>query len=162
MQKLVLLAALLSLSLTVFADATSDVRCREIAFSEAAENKDADAFRLFLDGDARFVGNVVSRGPYEIVAAWEPLLAVDGPSIRWRPQFVEVREDGDLALTRGPYRMIVKDADGKAVEQWGTFNSIWRRNAEGVWHVIFDAGSRSATTPDIETRALLDSEDPCE
>ena len=104
MKKIVLLAALLSLSPTVFADATSDVRCREIAFSEAAENKDADAFRLILDGDARFVGNVVSRGPDEIVVAWEPLFAVDGPSIRWRPQFVEVREDGDLAafVARGP------------------------------------------------------------
>lgn len=51
------------------ADVTTEVRCREIAFSRAAESRDLDAFVSFLETDARFVGNSVLRGPEQIVAA---------------------------------------------------------------------------------------------
>ncbi len=53
------------------ANVRNEVRCQEIAFSESAEDRDIDAFRSFLDGDARFVGSTVARGPDEIVAAWQ-------------------------------------------------------------------------------------------
>ncbi|MGI9234993.1 MAG: YybH family protein [Woeseiaceae bacterium] len=153
--------ALLLISSPVLADPMDDVRCHEIAFSKAAENQEVDTFRSFIDVDARFVGSVVTRGPDETVAAWQPFFAADGPTIKWRPQFVEVREDGELALTRGPYRMTSKDSDGNTVEHWGTFNSIWRKIADGEWRVIFDAGSSAATPPDEETRSLLEQEDDC-
>lgn len=161
MHRTILTAALLLVSVAADADPATDVRCREIAFSQSAENKDIESFRSFLDGDARFVGSVVTRGADEIVAAWQPFFADDGPTIKWRPQFVEVLDDGALALTRGPYRMITEDPDGNSVEYWGTFNSIWRRNADGDWHVVFDAGNNAPTAPDEATQALLDLEDDC-
>ena len=143
------------------ADVESDVRCREIAFSQSVENKDIKAFRSFLDSDARFVGGSVVRGPSEITDAWQVFFSDDGPAIKWRPQFVEVLEDGTLALTRGPYRMISKNPDGNSVESWGTFNSVWRKNADGEWHVVFDAGNTASQPPDDETQALLHAEDDC-
>lgn len=157
----ILTATLLLMGVAAAADSTTDVRCQEIAFSQSAESKDIESFRSFLDGDARFVGSVVTRGADEIVAAWQPFFSDDGPAIKWRPQFVEVPEDGALALTRGPYRMIAKDPDGNPVEYWGTFNSIWRKNADGDWHVVFDAGSNAAAAPDEATQALLELEHDC-
>ncbi|MGB5257145.1 MAG: nuclear transport factor 2 family protein [Woeseiaceae bacterium] len=162
MPRLILTIALLVLSASVLADPAEDVRCREIAFSNAAENRDMELFRSFLDSDARFVGSIVTRGPEEIVAAWQPFFSADGPTIRWRPQFVEVRDDGQLALTRGPYRMISMGPDGKPIEHWGTFNSVWRKNRDGDWQVIFDAGNIAEKPPQDETRALLDADDNCE
>lgn len=162
MLKTTLIAALLLLSLTAMSDPAEEVRCHEIAFSKAAENKDAEAFRSFLDEDARFVGSIVTRGPDEIVAAWQPFFSADGPAIKWRPQFIEVRNDGDLALTRGPYRMVNQDPDGNPVEYWGTFNSIWRKTTKGHWQVIFDAGNSASKPPDSATRALLKQDDNCE
>ncbi len=138
-----------------------EVRCRETSFSRSAENRDIDAFRAFLDADARFVGGRVLRGPEEIVSAWQAFFADDGPEIKWRPQFVEVLDDGTLALTRGPYRTISRSADGDVVERWGTFNSVWRVNDDGTWLVVFDAGSPAESPPDDATRALLDQEDDC-
>lgn len=161
MYETILTATLLLVSVAAVADPATDVRCREIAFSRSAENRDIESFRSFLDGDARFVGSVVARGPDEVVAAWQPFFADDGPTIRWRPQFVEVLEDGELALTRGPYRMITKDPDGSPVEYWGTFNSIWRKTADGEWHVVFDAGNNASAAPDEATQALLDLGDDC-
>ncbi len=139
----------------------ADVRCREIAFSQAAEARDADAFRSFIDADARFVASDVRRGVDEITAAWAPFFAADGPAIRWRPSVVEVLENGRLALSRGPYRVIAKNAEGETAEYWGTFNSVWRLNDDGIWRVVFDAGSPAESPPDETTQALLDAEDDC-
>lgn len=143
------------------ADVTSDVRCREIAFSQSVENKDIEAFKSFLDEDARFVGRSVVSGRDAITDAWKVFFTDDGPDIKWRPQFVEVLEDGTLALTRGPYRMIGEDADGNSVEQWGTFNSVWRMSSNGKWRVVFDAGDVAASPPDEETQAILNIESDC-
>jgi ketosteroid isomerase-like protein len=46
---------------------------------------------------------------------------------------VQVLDSGTLAISSGP----VKDPAGKAV---GTFNSIWRRDKDGQWRVVFDKG----------------------
>ena len=110
----------------------------------------------FIDADARFVGDGVSRGPEAVAAAWSVFFAADGPRIKWRPQIVEVLEDGTLALSRGPYVMTVTDADGVETEHWGTFNSVWRLQDDGSWKVVFDAGSPAAARPAEDVKALLD------
>ena len=155
----------LILLLTVATSATGnpadEVRCREIGFAKSVEALDRDSFATFIDPDARFVGNNVTRSRAAIAEAWSVFFTVEGPLIKWRPQFVEVLESGDLALTRGPYRIIDKNDKGEMTEGWGTFNSVWRRNEEGKWFVVFDAGSFPDEHPSDEQRALLDAEDDC-
>lgn len=146
---------------TATADLTNDVRCREIGFSKSAERQDLAAFRSYLDADARFVGSSVNRGIDNIAQTWSAFFTDGGPSIKWRPELVEVLEDGKLALSRGPYRVLARDPDGNLVENWGTFNSIWRLNEDGKWRVVFDAGSPAASEPDDTMKALLDAEDDC-
>ena len=122
-----------------------EVRCTEVAFSQSVENHDKDAFAALIDEDARFVGNTnATRGRAEIVEAWSAFFTEDGPRQVWRPQIIEVLESGDLAISRGPYRLRSKDENGEPTEEWGTYNSIWRKNADGKWHIIFDAGNSSA------------------
>ncbi len=144
------------------ADLAADVRCREIAFSQAAESRDLDSFRSFIDADARFIGDDVMRGVDAVATAWAEFFAPDGPTIKWRPRIVEVLDDGYLALSTGPYRIVAKDELGVRKEYWGTFNSVWRRNDDGVWRIVIDAGSPSESPPDATTRALLDTAEDCE
>ncbi|MBT8088532.1 MAG: nuclear transport factor 2 family protein [Gammaproteobacteria bacterium] len=153
---------LFGIAATSLADPETEVRCREIAFSQSAENRDIDAFKSFLDDDARFVGNGALRGPEEIAAAWQVFFDDDGPRIKWRPQFVEVLENGKLALTRGPYEMVAADEDGNPAVTWGTFNSVWRLHADGYWRVVFDAGSPASGEPDETARAVLDAGNVCQ
>ena len=160
MRRLILALVVLAGS-SAHADLADDVRCREVGFSVSAETRDAELFASFIDFDARFVGNSVSRGPSSITEAWSVFLTNGGPAIKWRPQFVELLEDESLALTRGPYRMITTDENGVETEHWGTFNSIWRLNDDGVWRVVFDAGNAAAEAPADEVKALLDQEDNC-
>jgi hypothetical protein len=51
----------------------------------------------------------------------------------WSPEVVDVLESGTLAHSSGP----VRDAGGRRI---GTFNSIWRREPDGRWRVVFDKG----------------------
>ena len=159
--KLLIIFSALALSCTALADAVDQVRCREIAFSKSVETRDISAFASFIDNDARFVGNSVLQGPADIADAWSVFFAEDSPLIMWRPEFVEVLEDGKLALTRGPYLMTTHDKQGLTTEHWGTFNSVWRLQKDGEWRVVFDAGSESSDAPSDEVKALLDGEDNC-
>jgi len=165
MKKTPLLPALVSLA-TIFsaealADAAEEVRCHEIAFSQSVEHQDFDAFSSFIDADARFVGASVTRGREEITKGWSVFFAANAPDFKWRPQIVEVIENGTLALSRGPYRLIVVDAEGNTVEHWGTFNSIWRKQIDGSWKVVFDAGNESDAAPSVEIQAFLDQDVSC-
>jgi ketosteroid isomerase-like protein len=143
------------------ADLAHDVACREIGFSKSIESRDLEAFKAFLDEDARFISDRPRRGIEEIAAGWSVFIPEDGPRIKWRPQFVEVLEDGTLALTRGPYRYRATNESGEELVVWGTFNSVWRRKDDGSWKVVFDAGGAAAEPPSDEVRALLDAEDDC-
>jgi ketosteroid isomerase-like protein len=151
------LVAAAIIPVAAMADPASEVRCAEIRFSLAAEARDPEAFRLQLDPDARFAGSEVFRGPEAISTAWAPFFSAEGPRITWRPQVVEVLESGDLALTRGPYRLETVGKDGEAVVRWGTFNSVWRKGADHRWRVVFDAGGPPIESPSEDAKALLDA-----
>lgn len=152
--------AILASAATRAGDVREAVMCAEVSFSRAAERREPDTFAAFLDEEARFVSGEVLRGPEAIVAAWSGFFAADGPGIRWRPAIVEVVADGTLAISRGTYRIRGADRDGNAAETWGTFNSVWRRNAQGEWRVLFDAGGE-AREPTQEDRRIIAQEPAC-
>ena len=162
MQKLAAICVLTALAAPAFADLEDEVRCREIGFSQSVEVQDHELFASFIDLDARFVGAKVDRSREAIADAWKVFFTGDLPSIKWRPQFVEVLESGDLALSRGPYRIVDADEKGETREAWGTYNSVWRLNAQGEWLIVFDAGSFPDESPTDEQRELLESDAGCD
>ena len=151
----------LLLAVSAAAGSADEVRCREIGFSKSVEAQDHQLFTSFIDADARFVNDKVLRAREAIADAWTVFFTADVPAIKWRPQFVEVLESGDLALTRGPYRITDKNDAGETTVAGGTFNSVWRLDEDGEWMVVFDAGSFPDENPTDEQRALLDAEDDC-
>lgn len=157
--------ALISLALIssiATADLTDEVRCREIGFSKSIENKDIEAFKSFVDADARFISNRPLRGVEEIAEGWSTFMGENAPRIKWRPMYVEVLKDGKLALSRGPYRYTTSNEDGSETVSYGSFNSTWRLNDDGVWRVVFDAGDPWARPATEEELALLDADDNCD
>jgi ketosteroid isomerase-like protein len=106
----------------------------ESTFAVSLANRDTAAFARLVASDAVFFGQKsVLRGKAAVVEAWRPLFEQATPPFSWKPEVVEVLESGTLAHSSGP----VYDRDGK---QFGTFNSIWRRDPDGSWRVIFDKG----------------------
>jgi ketosteroid isomerase-like protein len=139
------------------------VTCAEIDFALSLENGDKAAFAERIHPDARFIGEGVSRGREAVIDAWSVFFSAGGPSLTWRPMIVEVLDSGDLALSHGPYRLQAIAEDGSAIEQWGTFNSTWQRQADGRWQVVFDAGSPAAKPfPEEITQLILEPAGACD
>ena len=155
------LISLLLVPVMALADVAHDVRCHEIAFSQSIENQDVDAFASFLDPDTRFIGSSVQRGADEVIKALRVFFTENAPTMKWRPQYVEVLNDGTLALSRGPFHMTTVSESGETMHYWGTFNSIWRKQPDDSWKIIFDAGNDAAEPPSEKLQAILDEEVEC-
>ncbi len=106
----------------------------ESAFAQTMAARDSQAFATHVAVDAVFIGREGAlRGRAAVVAGWQPLFEGPAAPFSWSPESVEVLESGTLALSSGP----VRDPTGRQI---GTFNSIWRREADGRWRVVFDKG----------------------
>jgi len=106
----------------------------ESSFAATMANRDTAAFASFLAPDAIFFGEKsVMRGKRAVVDGWRPLFTGPAASFSWKPESIEVLDSGTLAHSSGP----VHDATGR---QMGTFNSVWRRERDGTWLVVFDKG----------------------
>ncbi len=112
----------------------AQVFAAERAFAKTMADRDHAAFTTFIADDALFFSPTkVLRGRAEVAAGWKAFFDGKEAPFSWQPDAVEVLADGSLALSTGP----VRDPAGKVVAR---FNSIWRREAPGVWRVVFDKG----------------------
>jgi len=106
----------------------------ESAFAQTLAARDSQAFATYVAVDAVFFGRQGTlHGRAAVVASWHPFFEGRAAPFSWSPEMVEVLESGTLALSSGP----VRDATGHPI---GTFNSIWRRDPDGHWRVVFDKG----------------------
>jgi ketosteroid isomerase-like protein len=113
---------------------TRQVFAAESSFAATLANRDTAAFAALVSPEAVFFGEkTVMRGKAAVVDGWRPLFAGPTAPFSWRPDVVEVLPSGTLALSSGP----VHDPGGKQI---GTFSSVWRREPDGTWRVIFDKG----------------------
>jgi len=91
-----------------------------------------EIFRKLLRSRVGFTGLFIVVG-FILLAVAAPFFAGPDAPFSWRPELVEVLDSGTLALTSGP----VRDPTGRRT---GTFNSIWRREPNDQWRVVFDKG----------------------
>lgn len=115
-------------------DRTAEVRAAETAFAKSMADRNLAAFTALLGDEAVFFGGKgVTRGKAAVAADWKRFF--DGPSapFSWKPTEVEVLTSGTLGYTSGP----VYDPKGARI---GTFNSVWQRQPDGAWKIIFDKG----------------------
>ena len=111
-----------------------EVRAAETAFAKSMADRNLAAFTALLADEAVFFGGKgVMRGKAAVAADWKRFF--DGPAapFSWAPAEVEVLPSGSLGFTSGP----VFDPKGNRI---GTFNSVWQRQSDGSWKVVFDKG----------------------
>lgn len=110
------------------------------AFSGLAEREDAAvAFARFAPPDATFFpgSGDIARGPADIATR----LRACAPATRWswRPMFAAAAGSGDFGWTVGE-AVIAARADGGATS-YSTYLTIWRRQPDGSWRFVADAGN---------------------
>jgi ketosteroid isomerase-like protein len=131
---LILCAAPLALPAASQAGLADQVRAAERAFAKSMADRDHAAFVSHLAEEAVFFGSQgVSRGRAAVAEAWKPLFEGAKAPFSWEPERVEVLDSGTLGYSSGP----VRDPAGKTI---GTYNSVWRKEADGTWKIVFDCG----------------------
>ena len=113
-----------------------DVFVAESSFAASMAERNFEAFGSHVSPEAIFFGDTtVMRGKAAVLRSWRRFFEKPDPPFSWKPDVIEVLPSGMLALSSGP----VFDPRGQQV---GTFSSIWRRERDGRWLIIFDKGCR--------------------
>lgn len=113
----------------------SEVHNRETAFARSMADRDFNAFLSFISTEAIFFnGNQPLIGLEAVSRSWAPFFEAEQAPFSWQPELIEVLESGTLAISSGPVY-------GPSGEPAGRFNSIWRKDPDGQWRVVFDKGS---------------------
>ena len=106
----------------------------ESSFAASMAQRDLQAFASFVSSEAVFFGDTaIMRGKRAVIDGWRPFFEKPTAPFSWKPDVIEVLPSGNLAHSSGP----VFDPSGKKV---GSFSSVWRREPDGSWQVIFDKG----------------------
>jgi ketosteroid isomerase-like protein len=108
----------------------------ERAFARASiEHGMKDAFLANLARDA-----IVFRpGPVPAVEWFRNRPRVEG-RLEWAPDVAAIASTGELGFTAGPWRW----QDSSNDPSFGHYVTVWRREAEGAWKVVIDAGAGHA------------------
>jgi ketosteroid isomerase-like protein len=112
-------------------------------FARSVADKNRERFLSMIAETATFNGGSANelRGRDAIMKEWAGFFAADGPTLTWAPAKGEVLGAGDLGYTSGRSVLTVKGADGKTTERHGQYVTVWRKQADGTWKVVFDTGS---------------------
>ena len=108
----------------------------ESSFAASMARRSFEDFASHISSEAIFFGDTaVMRGKQAVLKGWRPFFDKPQAPFSWKPDVIEVLPSGSLAISNGP----VFDPAGKQV---GSFSSIWRREPDGSWQIIFDKGCR--------------------
>ena len=112
----------------------------EAAFAKMAADKGiAEAFYTFAAEDA-----VIKRQNDTLImgrAAIRQYYSApfyQSAKVEWKPDFVEVSTQGDLAYTYGKFTWSSQDSTGKVSKTSGVFHTVWQRQADGNWKYVWD------------------------
>ena len=123
------------------AELAAQLRAAEKAFARTMADRDHEAFVSFVADEAVFFGRHGElRGRDAVAAAWKPLFEGAAAPFSWQPEVATVLDSGGLGLTSGP----VLAPDGRRI---GTFTSVWRREADASWKIVFDRGCPDCECP---------------
>lgn len=121
--------------------AATAARAAEIAFAATMAARDFDAFAGHIADDAVFInGTEPLRGKPAILAYWKRFYDGAEAPLAWAPEIVEASGDGGIAWSEGP----VTFPDGTSTMR---YQSVWRRDRDSVWRVVFDQGHAVCARP---------------
>lgn len=123
------------------ADPADDAKAAEAAFAKAFADRDADKFFSYVADDATFLGGKKTlSGKAAVRESWSRFFTSKEAPFSWAPERVAANAAGNLVLTYGP----VHDPKGELI---GYFTSVWQKQSDGSWKVLFDGPGGNPPCP---------------
>jgi ketosteroid isomerase-like protein len=113
----------------------------EARFAKDVLERGGAGFAQWFAEDGVALGNGAAPliGKVAIVrsATWSP----KDYQLTWTPTDAMMGPSGDMGYTWGHYEGHSKDASGNPVTTSGRYITMWRKQADGSWKVVLDAGA---------------------
>lgn len=125
------------------AEARAQLRAADSSFSDLSYRMGMGfAFANTAASDGVTFGSPELRfGPKAIREALD--LEADQTSLTWRPVYVHVAGSRDIGYTIGEYVSTGRGPSGAAVQRFGKYLTVWRREKNGAWRFVADGGNAS-------------------
>jgi ketosteroid isomerase-like protein len=113
----------------------------EARFAKDVLERGGAAFAEWFADDGVALGNgeapKIGRVAIAKSANWSP----KAYQLTWTPTDAVMGPSGDMGYTWGHFEGHSKDANGNPVTATGRFMTIWRKQPDGNWKVVLDAGA---------------------
>jgi ketosteroid isomerase-like protein len=113
----------------------------EAKFAKDVLARGGEGFASWFADDGVALGNgaapVVGKVAIERSANWSPR----DYQLTWTPTDGMMGPSGDMGYTWGHFEGHSKDANGNPVTTTGRYMTIWRKQKDGSWKVVLDAGA---------------------
>lgn len=140
------------------------VWARELSFAQSVADHDAVAFATHLQQDTAFGASRAepTRGRDHVTRRWAGIIEGKDLRLAWYPSRVTIGGASDVAWSSGStlYEDLRDDAGqrttGKTESRYaiGTYHSVWHKDPDGVWRVLFDDGVEPKPASDAEVAAF--------
>ncbi len=113
----------------------------EAKFARDVLEKGGAGFAEWFAADGVALGNgappLIGRVAIARSANWSP----QSYQLSWTPTDAVMGPSGDMGYTWGHFEGHSKDANGNPVTTTGRYMTIWRKQPDGEWKVVLDAGA---------------------
>jgi ketosteroid isomerase-like protein len=122
------------------ASAEDSIRAADAAWDKTYEAKDLEKAVAFCDEQASLLwpNSPVATGKDAIAKLTASAFAIPDFKLVWHPDKIGVARSGELGYTSGTYIWSFKDASGKPATDKGKYLTMWKKQADGSWKVLFD------------------------
>ena len=125
---------------------------RELGFARSVADHDPVAFAGFLAANAAFgVSREPILGREAVVKAWQGIIDGSALKLEWYPAVVTIGGDGRTAYSSGP--ALYQDPKTGAYRH-GRYGSVWQREQDGEWRLVFDDGIRPEPADAVAVKAF--------
>lgn len=123
--------------------AAAEIVKADADFARSVADRNRERFLSLIAETAIFSGGTANElhGREAVMKDWARFFAPDGPTLSWAPTRGEVIGAGDLGFTTGSSVFRAEGVDGKPTERHGQYVTVWKKQPDGTWKVIYDTGS---------------------
>jgi ketosteroid isomerase-like protein len=113
----------------------------EARFAKDVAIRGGAAFADWFAGDGVALGNAAAPLIGKVAIAKSAGWSAKDYQLTWTPTDALMGPSGDMGYTWGHYEGRSKDANGNPVLTSGRYITMWRKESDGNWKVVLDAGS---------------------
>lgn len=124
----------------------AELKKADIEFARATAERRLEGFSSFLTEEVMSIrpNSPVVKGRQALADRWAAMLNNPATFITWQPLEAVISADGRMGFTVGSYEITKSGGKGKPVSATGKYVTIWGKQPDGAWKVVYDSGVQDA------------------